>query len=51
MEDEKMMRYHEPEMEIVTFIENNIVTESNLYEPGDGSNTGGLEGNLDLDDL
>ena len=51
MEDEKMIRYQEPEMEIITFIASNIVTESNLYTPGDGSNTGGNEGGLGWDDL
>jgi hypothetical protein len=49
MEDEKMIRYQEPEMEIITFIASNVVTESNLYTPG--GNTGGNEGGLGWDDL
>ena len=45
-----MMKYQEPELEIITFIASNIVTESNnLYTPG--SNTGGNEGGLGWDDL
>ena len=52
MEDEKMKKYKEPELQIIIFESANIVTESNnLYTPGDGSNTGGAEGNLGWDDL
>lgn len=40
-----MMKYQEPEMEIIRFESTNVVTESTLYIPEDGSNTGGNEGN------
>lgn len=46
-----MLKYQEPEMEIVTFETTNIVTESNLVTPGDGSNTGGNEGNAGYDEF
>ena len=46
-----MMIYQEPEMEIILFTTTNIVTESNLYTPGNGSNTGGNEGGLGWDQL
>ena len=50
MEDEKMKKYEEPELQIIIFESANIVTESNnLYTPG--SNTGGAEGNLGWGDL
>jgi hypothetical protein len=50
MEDEKMKKYEEPEMQIIIFESANIVTESNnLYTPG--SNIGGAEGNLGWGDL
>ena len=39
-----MIKYQEPEMEIIIFESANVVTESTLYEPGDGSSTGGNEG-------
>ena len=50
MEDEKMKKYEEPELQIIIFESANIVTESNnLYTPG--SNIGGAEGNLGWGDL
>lgn len=39
-----MKTYQEPEMEIIQLVSVNVITESNLYTPGDGSNTGGNEG-------
>ena len=36
-----MMNYQEPEMEIIRFQSVSVITNSTLYVPGDGTNTGG----------
>lgn len=36
-----MMNYQEPEMDVIEFTSNNVITDSNLYLPGDNTNTGG----------
>ena len=45
-----MVKYKQPEMEIIEFATVDTITDSNhLYKPG--SNTGGDEGQLGWDDL
>ena len=39
-----MRKYQEPQMNILELLSEDIITESNLYEPGNGTNTGGNEG-------
>lgn len=51
MEEEKMIKYQQPEMEVIEFGMVDTITDSNLYVPGNGSNTGGNEGGLGWDDL
>ena len=44
-----MMKYEKPEVQVITFLETNIVTESNLYT--NGTSVGGNEGGYNWDDL
>ena len=46
-----MKKYQQPEMEIIICGVIDTIIDSNLYIPGDGSNTGGNEGGLGWDDL
>lgn len=39
-----MMKYQEPEMDVIALESVSVITESTLYVPGDGSNTGGNGG-------
>ncbi len=36
-----MRKYQEPQMNILELLSEDIITQSNLYEPGDGNSTGG----------